>query len=150
MPHTFVHLVVHIVFGTKDRARSITQEMKGDLHAYMGGIVREVGAKPLNINGMEDHAHMLVSLPASLSVADLVRVVKTNSSRWAHEKSPDHAEFGWQKGYGAFSVRRSTLKNVDEYITNQVEHHRKLSFQEEFLILLKKHGIEYDERYIWE
>jgi REP element-mobilizing transposase RayT len=99
---------------------------------------------------MEDHVHLLVTLPPTLAIADLVRALKANSSRWAHEKWPDYAGFGWQQGYAAFSVSRSAIKDVTEYITNQEEHHRKMSFQEEFIGLLKKHDITYDERYIWE
>jgi REP element-mobilizing transposase RayT len=99
---------------------------------------------------MEDHVHILVTLPPTLAIADLVRALKANSSRWAHEKWSDHSGFGWQQGYAAFSVSRSAMKDVTEYITTQEEHHRKMSFQEEFIGLLKKHDIAYDERYIWE
>ncbi|HYP42021.1 MAG TPA: IS200/IS605 family transposase [Chloroflexia bacterium] len=150
MEHTFTHLVTHVVFGTKGRAPTITTEMKSPLHAYLGGIIKEVGGKPLIINGTHDHVHLLVALPATVAIADLIRVVKANSSRWAHEKWPKRHEFGWQQGYGAFSVSRSAMKDVEEYIANQEEHHRKVSFQEEFLALLKRHDIPYDERYIWE
>jgi putative transposase len=150
MPHTFIHMAVHVVFGTKDRIPSITPEMKAPLYSYMGGIIRELGAKPLKINGTGDHVHLLISLPAFLSLAELVRVLKTNSSRWAHEKWPDHARFGWQQGYGAFSVSRSSIEDVESYIERQEEHHRKLTFQDEFVALLQRHGIPYDERYLWE
>ena len=150
MAHTFIHLSVHIVFGTKGRTRSITPAIKADLHAYLGGIIREEGCKAVSINGMEDHVHLLVTLSATKAISDLMRVVKTNSSRWVHEKWPECSGFGWQQGYGAFSVSRSAMKDVEEYIARQEEHHRKLSFQEEFVALLKKHDIAYDERYIWE
>ncbi|MGA7733304.1 MAG: IS200/IS605 family transposase [Chloroflexia bacterium] len=150
MPHTFIHMTVHVVFGTKDRAPSITPEMKAPLYAYMGGIIRELNAKPLKINGTSDHVHLLIGLPASISLSELVRVLKTNSSRWAHEKWPDHARFGWQQGYGAFSVSRSSIEDVESYIERQEEHHRKLTFQDEFVALLQRHGIPYDERYLWE
>ncbi|HEX9988382.1 MAG TPA: IS200/IS605 family transposase [Chloroflexia bacterium] len=150
MAHTFTHLVTHVVFGTKNRTPSITPEMKSPLHAYLGGIVKEMGGKPLIINGMKDHVHLLVALPATVAIADLIRVVKANSSRWAHEKWPERHGFGWQQGYGAFSVSKSAIKDVEENIANQEEHHRKVSFQEEFLALLKRHDIPYDERYIWE
>ena len=149
MSHTYTHLVIHVVFSTKDRLPLISPETKNDLLAYIGGIVREEGAKALIVNGTNDHLHMLVSLPATLAVANLMRVVKTNSSRWVHEKWPDRGHFGWQQGYGAFSVSHSALSAVEAYITNQEEHHRKITFQEEFLALLKKHEIPYDERYIW-
>ncbi|HYO50789.1 MAG TPA: IS200/IS605 family transposase [Chloroflexia bacterium] len=150
MAHTFTHLITHVVFGTKNRASSIALEMGAPLHAYLGGIVKEMGGKPLIINGTQDHVHMLIALPATMAIADLIRVVKANSSRWAHEKWPQWHGFGWQQGYGAFSVSKSAMKDVEEYIANQEEHHRKVSFQEEFLALLKRHDIPYDERYIWE
>ncbi|HYO49326.1 MAG TPA: IS200/IS605 family transposase [Chloroflexia bacterium] len=149
MAHTFTHLVTHVVFGTKNRTASIAPEIKASLHAYLGGIVKEMGGKPLIINGTQDHVHMLVALPATVAIADLIRVVKANSSRWAHEKWPERHGFGWQ-GYGAFSVSRSAMKDVEEYIANKEEHHRKVSFKEEFLALLKRHDIPYVERYIWE
>ena len=109
-----------------------------------------MNAKPLKINGMEDHVHLLVGIPASISLAELVPVVKTNASRWAHEKWPDRAQFWWQQGYGAFSVSHSSIQAVEAYIERQEERHRKFTFQDEFLALLKKHDIPYDERYIWE
>lgn len=109
MSHTFTHLVVHVVFGTKDRAPLISASIKADLFAYIGGIIRELDGKTLAINGMPDHIHLLISLPATLAVADAIRVVKTNSSRWVHEKWPERGAFGWQQGYGAFSVSRSAM-----------------------------------------
>jgi REP element-mobilizing transposase RayT len=115
----------------------------------MGGIVREMKGKALIINGMAEHAHMLVELPPAVSVAELMRVVKTNSSRWVHETWPEHSRFAWQTGYAAFSVSRSNAASVSKYIAEQEKHHRKWSFQAELLLFLKKHGIEYDERYIW-
>jgi putative transposase len=150
MPHTYSYLAFHIVFSTKERKESIRPQIASHLHAYIGGIVREEGGVPVIINGMADHLHLLVILPASISVANLMRVVKTNSSRWAHEKWPEHAGFAWQAGYGAFSVSRSVMDKVETYIAQQEEHHRKMTFQEEFVVLLKQHNIEYDERYIWD
>ncbi len=128
MAHTFTHLVTHLVFGTKDRARAITPAIKEELHAYMGGIVRQEGGKAIIANGMEDHVHLFVSLPPTVALADLMRVLKANSSRWAHEKWPDRTGFGWQQGYGAFSVSRSSNEDVIAYIAHQEEHHRKVSF----------------------
>jgi REP element-mobilizing transposase RayT len=150
MPHTYSYLAYHIVFSTKGRAQSINRELASNLHAYIGGIVREEGGVPVIINGVPDHVHLLVILPASISIANLLRVVKTNSSKWIHQKWPDHSSFGWQAGYGAFSVSRSVMDKTEKYIFQQEEHHRKMTFQEEFLMLLKQHNIEYDERYIWD
>jgi REP element-mobilizing transposase RayT len=102
------------------------------------------------VNGTADHVHLLLRLPPSASIAEAMRVLKTNSSRWVHEKWPSRSTFGWQTGYGAFSVSQSNVSAVLHYIANQEEHHRQVSFQEEFVIYLQRHGIEYDERYIWQ
>ena len=115
----------------------------------MIGIIRELGGNTLAINGIADHVHLLTVLPPALSVADAMRVLKTNSSRWVHEQWPRRRAFGWQTGYGAFSTSQSHVGAVVKYIKEQEDHHRKMTFQEEFISFLKKHGIEYDERYIW-
>lgn len=145
MAHTCSNLLVHVVFSTKDRKPLITPGVKQDLFPYMGGIVRRLKGKALLINGMPDHVHMLLELPPALSVAEMMRVVKANSSRWIHETRADRSRFGWQTGYAAFSVSRSNAAAVSRYIGEQEKHHRKRSFQEELLLFLKKHGIEYDE-----
>jgi REP element-mobilizing transposase RayT len=150
MAHTFTNLLTHVIFSTKDRVPHIDAELKPDLFAYMGGIVREIDGKALGINGTADHVHLLIKLPPTIAISDAMRVLKTNSSRWVHEQWDSRSAFGWQTGYGAFSVSQSNVPAVLRYIANQEEHHRKVSFQEEFLAYLKKHGIEYDERYIWE
>src|SRR5215218_5279047 len=141
MGHTYTHMVVHIVFSTKGRQPSIGLEWKDDLFAYMGGIVREKGCKAIAINGMPDHVHMLVGLTTDITIAELVRVVKTNSSKWVNEHRLYDGKFGWQEGYGVFSVSRSAMRDVELYIANQEEHHRKVTFQEEYLALLRKHDI---------
>lgn len=115
----------------------------------MAGIVAEAKGKALNINGPSDHVHLLLSLPASIAVADAVRVIKTNSSKWVHDTWNDRAGFAWQAGYGAFSVSLSNRNEVWKYIAEQEEHHRRMTFKEEFVAFLKKHGIDYDERYLW-
>jgi REP element-mobilizing transposase RayT len=150
MPHSFTNLLTHVIFSTKERAPFIDTELKPPLLAYMGGIVREMHATALIINGTADHVHLLIGLPPTPSLSDCMRILKTNSSRWVHEKWSAHSTFGWQSGFGAFSVSQSNVAAVSEYIAHQEEHHRKVSFQEEFLTFLKKHGIEYDERYIWQ
>ena len=115
----------------------------------MGGIVRELKGTAININGPNDHAHMLVRLPASLSIANAAEIVKTNSSRWIHEQRVLHQTFAWQAGYAAFSVSESQADEVSRYIANQEEHHRKITFQEELLVFFKHCKIDYDKRYIW-
>jgi REP element-mobilizing transposase RayT len=141
MPHTFASLLVHVVFSTKDRTPDLSAELSGRLFPYMGGIVRELRGAALIVNGPADHVHLLLSMPAAISVADLLRVLKTNSSRWVHEQFPARKRFGWQAGYGAFTVSGSRLEDVRRYIANQQTHHRRISFQEEFLTLLKRHGL---------
>jgi REP element-mobilizing transposase RayT len=149
MSHSYASLLTHAVFSTKDRAPLIAGECNDRLLPYLGGIARELGAKALMVGGTTDHVHLLLSLPPSLCVADALRDLKANSSRWVHETWPDRRDFGWQTGYGAFSVSESSREAVARYIQDQEEHHRRMTFQEEFIVLLKKHGIPYDERYIW-
>lgn len=141
MENTYTNLLAHIIFSTKDRAPLIDAELKPKLFGYLGGIAREMKATALIIDGTKDHVHMLIGLPPSLSISDLLRVLKTNSSKWVHEKWTAKRAFGWQAGYGAFSVSQSNVAVVSEYIARQKEHHRRVSFQEEFLSFLKKHGI---------
>ena len=140
---------MHVIFSTKERRPIITDELKTKLFPYMAGIVNERGGTPHIFNGMPDHVHMLASVPTGLSVADLMRFVKGSSSRWVHQEFPAKRTFGWQRGYAAFSVSRSRFDDVHRYIANQEEHHRKVSFQEELIAFLKKHKVEYDERYVW-
>jgi REP element-mobilizing transposase RayT len=149
MPHAFASLLVHVVFSTKGRAWDLSPQLAARLFPYMAGIIKERNGVPLVINGPEDHVHLLVHVPATESIADLLRVVKTNSSRWVHEQFPEHKGFAWQAGYGAFTVSASRAAEVTDYIVAQQEHHRRVSFQEEFLTLLRKHGLAYDIRDIW-
>jgi len=149
MPHSYSSLLVHVVFSTKGRARWIDANIRPDLFAYMGGIIRKIGGKARLINGVEDHVHMLISLPADVAVSECLRIVKANSSRWVHQKFPGHRRFEWQTGYGAFSVSSSNEKQVIKYIQDQERHHRGMTFEEEFIALLQKHGIAFDERYLW-
>jgi REP element-mobilizing transposase RayT len=144
MPHSFTSLLVHVIFSTKNRTAAISPELAGRLFPYMAGIIKERRGTPIIINGPADHVHLLLSIPATESIADLLRVVKTNSSRWVHEEFPEHRRFGWQAGYAAFTVSASRSAEVERYIAKQQEHHRRVSFQEEFLTFLKRHGIAYD------
>jgi putative transposase len=148
MPHTFTNLLTHLIFSTRERAPLIDADLKPKLHAYMGGIVRELKGRPLFINGTADHVHLLVVLPPAVSTSDALRLIKTNSSRWAHDVR--RKPFGWQTGYGAFSVSESNAQAVGRYIANQEAHHRRVSFQEEFVAFLRRHRMEFDERAIWD
>ena len=149
MAQTFTHLLTYVIFATKERRPLWKVEIRPRLFSYRGGIVWDLGGKALIINGTSDHVHLLASMPATISVAELMRIVKAKSSRWGREPFPAEAAFAWQAGYGAFSVSHSHIEAVKEYIAGQEEHHRKVSFQDELLSFLRKQGIEFDERYIW-
>jgi REP element-mobilizing transposase RayT len=150
MPQSLVSLNVHVVFSTKNREPFIDRELAPRLHGYVGGIVRKAGSVLLTIGGVADHVHLLVSLGRQTCIADLVRDVKSNSSGWVHETFPDRAKFAWQAGYGAFTVSRSVIERVKGYIANQEEHHKKETFQQEYLRFLAEHDLEYDERHVWD
>lgn len=149
MPSTYSNLLYHIVFSTKDRERLITEDFKEELYSYMAGIAREEGGTLLEIGGIEDHVHLLAKFKPSIAVSDMLRLIKTNSSKWAHEDK-GHARFGWQEGYAAFSVSESQVVAVQRYIRNQAAHHRRQSFKEEFVAMLERHSVEYDPRYLWD
>jgi putative transposase len=149
MGSTYTYLLTHIVFSTKDRVPYLSAENRESVFAYIGGITREIGLTALNIGGYSDHVHLFVRMPASANLADAIRIIKTNSSRWIHDQNILDPSFAWQEGYAAFSVSESCAANVSRYIENQADHHRKVSFQEELIAYLKKHRIPYDERYIW-
>jgi len=150
MSNTYTSLYIHIIFSTKDRAPIIHPEWQDRLRAYLGGIARDNKMKALEVGGTADHIHMLVSLPSTIATANTVKLLKGNSSKWVNETFPDQGRFQWQEGYGAFSVSASRIENIRQYIRAQHEHHRKKSYQEEYLAFLKKHGIQYDERYVWD
>jgi REP element-mobilizing transposase RayT len=138
------------VFSTKERRQLIAPQLRERLWPFLGGIARQNKMKAIEVGGVEDHVHILLSLPPTMAVAKAVQLIKGGSSKWIHETFPEHRLFAWQEKYGAFGVSVSLLDTVIAYIRNQPEHHRTVSFQEEFLAILKKHKIEYDERYLWE
>jgi REP element-mobilizing transposase RayT len=149
MAHTYTNLLTHVIFSTSGRLPHLTDKIRVDAHAYLGGISRELNAIPIAIGGTSDHVHVLTRLPADLTIADCMRVVKTNSSRWLKQRWPERRTFAWQGGYGAFSVSESNQLSVIRYIQDQPHHHRCISYQDEFLTLLKRHGVDFDERYLW-
>lgn len=149
MAHSYVSLKVHYIFSTKNRQKIITPELEQRLWPYMGGIARENKMIALAVGGIEDHVHLLLALPSTLSVAKAIQLVKGGSSKWASETFPSHRDFEWQEGYGAFSISMSHIDDTIAYINNQKEHHRQQTFEEEYLAILRKHCVEYDERYIW-
>lgn len=150
LSHTYSQLHAHIVFSTKHRYPFLDGKLRRRLFPYMGGIIRELDGKPIRVNGVADHVHILASLPPRIAVSDVLRTVKANSSRWIHDEFPSLAKFAWQTGYGVFSVSHRDLESVLRYVNNQEEHHRVKTFQEEFLSFLHEYGIEYDEKYLWD
>jgi putative transposase len=150
MAQSLTNLLYHLVFSTKHRQPLIVPNLRPELYKYLGGIIRGEGGILLEIGGMPDHVHLVAKLKADVSVADMLRRIKANSSKWVNQQRKQRQRFSWQAGYGAFTVSQSQLTAVGKYVHTQEEHHRKKSFQEEFLQLLKKHHIEYDERYLWD
>jgi putative transposase len=150
MSATHTNLLVHLVFSTKHRAPLITDSLREELRRYISGIVRGEAGKVVAINAVEDHIHILLRLPPTKALADLVRAMKANSSRWLNVRKLENGRFGWQDGYSAFSVSESQCPRVVAYIERQQEHHRRTDFRGELLALLKRHSIAYDERYLWE
>lgn len=150
MANTYTSIYIHYVFSTKNRVSVLGEKIRERLWAYIGGIARDHGMAALRVGGVTDHVHALVALPATVSIARGVQLIKGGSSRWMHETFPEIADFAWQEGYGAFSVSKSHVEETVAYIERQKEHHRERSFQEEYLAFLRKHEIAYDERYIWD
>src|SRR5437667_7224213 len=147
---SYISSYFHCVFSTKQRRRDITPALAERLWPFMGGIARQHKMKAVEIGGVEDHVHLLLSLPSTLAIAKALQLVKGGSSKWVHESFPEHRLFGWQEKYGAFGVSVSLLDKTIEYIRNQRQHHQRVTFQEEFVALLRKHRIACDERYLWE
>jgi putative transposase len=148
VPQSFAAMYAHIVFSTKNRLPLIRPDWAPRLYDYIGGIIANREGRLLAAGGMPDHLHLLVSLGREWSLAELLRDIKAGSSKWVHDQFSGDRDFAWQNGYGAFSVSASNLDAVDGYIADQPRHHRTL-FQDEFRSLLRKHGLTWDERYIW-
>ncbi len=147
---SYTQLNYHVVFATKRRRRIIAKAYQEHLYNYIGGIVVGFDGILDSIGGIEDHVHLLVHIPAKIAVSDAIRSIKSNSSRWFNEQNWNADVFEWQKGYGAFTVSYSQMERVRAYIENQEAHHEKLSFQEEYTILLKKHNIDFEPKYLFE
>ncbi len=150
MAGTFTNLLYHLVFSTKHRQPIIIPDLRDELYRYIGGIIRNERGIQLEIGGVPDHVHILTKFRADVSVAQMLRLIKANSSKWVNDKPGRRSRFAWQSGYGAFTVSESQVPDVRNYIRNQPRHHNKTTFKEEFIALLERHGIEYDERYIWD
>jgi len=150
MANTYSNLFYHFVFSTKGRVDFIDKEIEDRVWAYIGGIARKHGLSALQNGGIENHAHVLVMAKPIHSPSQIAQWVKGESSKWIHETFPDLCDFGWQDGYGVFSVSKSNVPEVIQYIKDQRVHHSKQSFEDEYISLLKLNGIDYDERYVFD
>lgn len=150
MPQSLSRLLIHIVFSTKNRVPFLQAEVRGELHRYLATVLLNHECPALEVGGASDHVHLLVSLGRTDTVAKIVELLKTSSSKWLKTKGGDLERFFWQAGYGAFSVSQSEAEKVAAYIRDQERHHEKLTFQEEYRRFLVKHGIEFDEMYVWD
>lgn len=148
MSQSFTNLLYHLIFSTKDRRPLITFDYQPRLYDYIGGIIRGTGGISLGIDGIEDHVHVLAKLRPDRALSDVLRDLKCNATGWMHDVFPRLADFSWQRGYAAFTVSQSNLADVQRYLARQKEHHRKVSFRDEFILFLKANGIEFDERYV--
>ncbi|MFM9958247.1 MAG: IS200/IS605 family transposase [Phycisphaerales bacterium] len=152
MPSSYTQSYFHLVFGTHQRQPWIDERLHDRLYAFIGGIARDLGkgqsGQLVAGNGARDHVHLLVRCPPDVSLAELAREVEARSSKWIHETFPDLRRFAWQRGYGGFTVSRSQIEDVEKYIRTQDEHHKVMTFQDEFRAMLEKHGVAFDPRYL--
>ena len=150
MPQSLSSTLIHLIFSTKHREPFITTQIETELHPYMASVFRGLKSPTLALDGTQDHIHALFSLSRVITIAALVEEVKTESSKWIKTKGVEFINFHWQKGYGAFSIGQTQVEDVKRYIRSQKEHHRRVTFQDEYRKFLKRYGIEYDERYVWD
>jgi putative transposase len=149
MAQSFAKIYVHLIFSTRNREPVLKDAVRESLHRYQATVLRNVGCPPAVINSVADHVHILFELGRAVALSEAVEEVKKSSSKWIKTQGREFAGFAWQAGYGAFGVSESNREAVEKYIAGQKEHHRKKSFQEEYRALLERHGVDYDERYVW-
>ena len=151
MAQSLARLWTHLIFSTKNRFPFLTDKvLRTEMHAYLAEMLRTHGCETLVVGGVEDHAHSLFALSRTLPIASIVKEIKRTSSGWIKTTSRKMSKFHWQGGYAAFSVSQSNLQNVIRYIENQEQHHKRVTFQDEYRAFLKAYGVEYDERYVWD
>ena len=150
MSQSLSKIIVHVVFSTKNRMRSIDSAVKPRLHAYIATLGRDLGGEVYRVGGTDDHVHMALLLPRTMTIAKCVERVKALSSSWVKDSGKGCHDFQWQGGYGAFSVSQSGFSTLIDYIDKQEEHHSKMSFQDELRVLLRKYGVDFDEKYLWD
>lgn len=149
MPNTYHQIFIHIIFAVKHRRALIRDQWKSELFAVIGNLINETGCKTIIVNGTEDHVHCLIRIKPNLSVSEVMKNAKAKSSKWVNESRILDCRFEWQSGFGAFSYSKSQMPNVKRYIQNQEEHHKKMTFLEEYVQFLNKFEVDYDERYIF-
>jgi len=149
MANTYINILIHTVFSTKNRESWLSSSLRERLYPYMCGIARENSLKVLCIGGTDNHIHILLSLDSTTSIAKAMQLIKGGSSKWVHETFPELRLFSWQEGYGAFSIGISNVDETKKYIENQEKHHSKESFRDEYLKFLRKNNIDFDEKYLW-
>lgn len=150
MPQSLSKVIVHVIFSTKDREPWLGSEVRPRMHAYLATVCRDLGAEFMHVGGVADHVHIVTTLPRTVSQAQLIEEIKKTSSKWIKALDARYRGFFWQRGYGAFSVSPSQLDSVVQYVKTQQEHHRTRTFQEEYSELLRRHGVDFDERYVWD
>lgn len=150
MPQSLASIPIHFIWSTRDRQPFINPEIETELYKYMASIFRANESPAITINGTENHVHSLAILSRKITVAKLVEEVKKSSSKWIKTKGSDYQDFYWQSGYAALGIGQSNIEALKRYIANQKEHHRKKTFQQEYIDFLKKYNIEYNERYVWD
>lgn len=150
MPQSLSKVILHIIFSTKNREPWLDSEVRSCMHAYLATICRDLGAEFVHVGGVADHVHIVPTLSRTVSQAEFIERIKKTSSKWIKGLDTRYRGFFWQRGYGAFSVSPSQLEAVLEYVDGQPEHHRTRTFQEEYRELLRRHGVDFDERYVWD
>lgn len=150
MPQSLARLYVHLIFSTKKREYLLLNRVRDELHAYMATVLQNLGCPPVLINSTQDHGHVLFELARTVAVSQAVEDVKKFSSKWIKSQGADFMGFAWQTGYAAFSVSESNVTSVRDYVANQEEHHRQKSFQDEYRAFLDRHGVVWDEKYVWD
>jgi putative transposase len=150
MPQSLNHVLLHLVFSTKDRLPFLETTIRSTLYAYIATVARNAGCECLRVGGMEDHVHLAIEFSRTITIAELVEELKTSSSKWLKTQTPHLSSFAWQRGYGVFSVGPTDSEALLTYIDRQEEHHREISFQEEYRAFLRKYRISFDERYVWD
>ncbi len=150
MANTYSQINIHCVFAVKGRENIITRDFRDELHRYMSGILKSDGTYPLAVGGWKDHVHVFFELPVAMPVSNQMRMLKSTSAKWINDNRLVKGKFSWQEGYGAFSYSRSQRNSVIRYVMNQEEHHKKQTFRDEYLSLLRKFEIEYNEKYVFE